>query len=235
MRRIAALASTAAAAALAALLTLLTCSTPAVAGGPTSVLITSPTTEEATALLVDSERYRRLESLLGPPAGEQRRPPKLDENGGASGRQINVSWMIHDVSVWRTDGIYPDAETGEVWIQTVANGRDGRGGRYSARKSGPDSGFWHAAEKPEELLALLSDLGVLGKEGPARGMSGAAGERTAPAAASHPSADAVDGWWSLPGFAAGIGIGCGGTVLIRRWLIRRTVAEPGPRRQVLDV
>ncbi|MFG2195197.1 hypothetical protein [Streptomyces sp. NPDC048639] len=224
MRRFVELAGTTAVAALAALFI---CSAPAEAVGRTSVVVTSQATGEATALPVDTERYRTLKRLLGPAEGERKRPPSLEETGGASGPQINVSWVVRDVSVWRTDGIYADDKSGAVWIRTVSNGRG------SAPRS-TDTGFWHAAERPQELRALLGDLGLMGAKGRpvwgrAEAMEGGAMHAVAPGSGG------MDGWWTVPGFAAGIGIGCGGTVLLRRWVIRRSLAQPGIHHRLLDV
>ncbi|MEU6082269.1 hypothetical protein [Streptomyces sp. NPDC047108] len=213
--------------AVTALAALFICGSPAGAVGRTSVVITSQATGEATALPVDTERYRRLEQLLGPATGERKRPPSLKETGGAGGPQVNVSWVVRDVSVWRTDGIYADDPSGTVWIRTVSSGRG------SAPRSS-ETGFWHAAEKPRELRALLGDLGLMGGKtrpvwGRAEAMEGGAMHAVAPG----PSG--MDGWWTVPGFAAGIGIGCGGTVLLRRWVIRRSLADPVMHHRLLDV
>ncbi|MEU8569133.1 hypothetical protein AB0C51_12350 [Streptomyces pathocidini] len=239
MRRFAALACTAA----TALAALLTASPPAAAGGPTTVLITSQTTEEAAALLTDTERYRQLEQLLGPAtaerAGDGRAEPALDGRGKAAGRHIGVSWMSQDVSVWRTDTVYPDAEAGEVWIRTVPRPSPGpRPGGPSARPGSPDQGFWHPAEKPDDLRALLKDLGVMGEEraraGRPPGRTAAGEGRAVPAAVGSESGGPA-WWWGVPGFAVGMGIGCGGTLLMRRWLSRSSLDEPGPRQHLLDI
>ncbi|MEV6318393.1 hypothetical protein [Streptomyces sp. NPDC051776] len=212
---------------MAALAALFICSAPADAVGRTSVVITSQATGEATALPVDTERYRRLERLLGPAGAERKGPPSLEETGGATGPQVNVSWVVRDVSVWRTDGIYANDKSGDVWIRTVSSGRG------SVPRSA-DKGFWHEAEQPQELRALLGDLGLMGGKG--RPVLGRA--EAMEGGAMHAVADTsrgANGWWTVPGFVAGIAIGCGGTVLLRRWVIRRSLADPGMHHRPLDV
>jgi hypothetical protein len=229
MRRMAAIASTTAAAALAALLAF---STPAAAGGPTSVLVVSPHSGETAALYATSDRYTRLERLLGEPVETSAAGPRESEgpvNAGA-GRQINATWMIHDVSVWRVDRIYPDAEAGKVWIRTASSHGDAR------QRPDVEKGYWHMAEKPAELTALLGDLGVMS---PRKGGLGSVDHPPdippLSGTSSSASAGAADWWWNASGFAAGICMGCGGTMLMRRWLSRRSLDEPGPRHELLDV
>ncbi|ANS67437.1 hypothetical protein SLINC_5213 [Streptomyces lincolnensis] len=90
------------------------------AGGPTSVLVVSPQSMETASLYQSDEEYGELERLLGEAGtGTRDKPPEATLIGG---RQINVTWMVHDVSPWRVDRVFPspEADSGEVWIHTAA-------------------------------------------------------------------------------------------------------------------
>ncbi|GAA5027687.1 hypothetical protein [Streptomyces siamensis] len=196
----------------------------ATAGGPTSVLVVSPESAQTASLYHSDEEYGELMRLLGEPdAGDREEPPGL---GVASGRQLNVTWLAHDVSPWRVDRVYPDSSRGkEVWIHTATDVRS-------------MNGYWHKAAHPAQVRALFKKLGVLGKPSPegAEGIppgawesaddsAGAAtptpaeevrtGTKTRPAAAA--SDDGTDWWWALPGAAAG-------ALLARLW--RPRTGEP---------
>ena len=197
----------------------------------------SPESGETASLYYSDGEYEKLERLLGPPgAGTRTRPPEANL---LAARQINVTWMLHDVSPWRLDQVFPSADKGEVWIHTVENV--------------PESvnSFWHRTENPAQLRALLKDLGLMGEasgEGhaifpaPEQEATGGAGE-AAPSAAETPvsrtsSATADDGpgwWWALPGLAAGavLALVLRPFVLRMRW--ERTHGEPGPRQELRDV
>ncbi|MEV7343225.1 hypothetical protein [Streptomyces sp. NPDC093544] len=213
----------------------------ATAGGPTSVLVVSPESEETAAFYYSDEEYGELQDLLGEPtSGTRDVPPGL---GVGSGRQINVTWLVHDVSPWRVDRVYPDTERGgEVWIHTA--------------NDVPQStnGYWHKAEQPDAVRALFKSLGVLGKSSgagvgaiyPAPWQSdGAAAAAPIPTdqsvttAAATPG-DGTDWWWAIPGAAAGAVL-----ALVLRPLVpevrrrlsparRRADREPGPRQELID-
>ncbi|MFE9439652.1 hypothetical protein ACFYO2_11665 [Streptomyces sp. NPDC006602] len=215
------------------------------AGGPTSVLVVSPQSTETAALYYSDEEYGELEQLLGASGtGVHDKPPESDL---AAARQINVTWMVHDISPWRLDRVFPRTDANEVWIHTAANL--------------PESvnGYWHRAQNPGQLRTLLKDLGVMGKasgEGnsgipPApweTGETGAEGEtgadtgttETATDAAVAPTAqagpgDGTDLWWMLPGAAAGAVL----ALVLRPFATRtrwdRLRREPGPRQELRDV
>ncbi|WP_052029321.1 hypothetical protein, partial [Streptomyces aurantiacus] len=137
--------------AVAALLTLLLCAPGAAAGGPTSVLLTSPESAETASLHHGQAAYGELETLLGPTTeGESEQPPGLSL--GAT-RQINVTWLAHDVHPWRVDRVYPEpsaTKDASTWIHTTTD---------------PEtmSGYWHRSPDPSALRALLKDLGLMGK------------------------------------------------------------------------
>jgi hypothetical protein len=170
---------------------------PASAGGPTSVVLSAP--PNVTAFGYDDPRYDELRTLTEPntrePGGDHR-----------TGRFVRATWLIHDMTVWRIDIIYPDAPGGP-WILT----------ELTMGEVTTTSPVWHRATDPTKLVRLLSDLKLLSGQfrgGPALGDGYAAPEATpeattepepAPApAAQVQSTSAFTGWrWSIPGVLLG--------------------------------
>lgn len=214
----------------------------AVAGGPTSVLITSPESGATASLYYSEKDYTTLLNLLGngPPKGQTDRPPSLDMAVGA--RQINVTWMVHDVQPWRVDQVYPNGRAGVVWIHT-------------AREMESQTGYWHQARQPAELSGLFKKLGLMGKTSGGAGVAeyppawedgqaqdqGQSQQEAEPATApaAGPSSDTTTGWWwAIPGLAAGAAL----TLVLRPMASRLPrppfgrggTPEPGPRQQLLD-
>lgn len=247
---------------LAAALALLVAVAPrAVASGPTSVLVVSPESEQTASLYVSDAEYGELERCLGTlddldslgekgDRGEGRgeRPPGLVLSDAS--RQINVTWMVHDVRPWRVDRAYP-ASSGAVWIHTTTD-------------VGSMKGTWHRAKDPARLTALFKRLGVMGApadKGRGRGdgsgarppgadsplPSAAAGGRDGNGQAASgrtgdsPGAGGTDWWWAVPGAAAG----AAGALLLRAPLAgrrpllaslrERRPHEDGPRRELRDL
>ncbi|GGJ92983.1 hypothetical protein GCM10011583_25540 [Streptomyces camponoticapitis] len=223
----------------------------AVAGGPTSVLIASPESHETAALYYSDAEYEALSKQLDAqeiqtlPDGQKKRPPAVDAAIGS--RQINVTWMVHDVSPWRLDQVYPSSDPSTIWIYT------------STDTQGAQSGVWHKAKQPAALHALLKNVGVMGEP---RGSDGAAvppaedadspaagadagsqdqeqtpGKRSEAAGASSAGTDGW--WWAIPALGAGVVLG-----LVLRPLAGRLPRPPfgrggerpgaGPRQQLLD-
>ncbi|MGC5394246.1 hypothetical protein ACPXCP_00675 [Streptomyces sp. DT20] len=215
------------------------------AGGPTSMLVTSPDTGRTTALPVTDKRFDELSRLLGPSGrGDTERPPSLDEAVGT--RQINISWMALDITPSRIDRAFPGDDPDTVWIHTATE------------MPTTYRGYWHRAAKPKELLALFTDLGLLGERSNKSGYTAlfprewedtaaypaqdAGDTATAPSPTSS-SAHSTDGWrWAIPGLAAGVALVLGG-----QWWTRRREGGPGasgrggevtgtgPRQQLLDL
>ncbi|MFE3248610.1 hypothetical protein [Streptomyces sp. NPDC059209] len=210
----------------------------AVAGGPTSVLITSPESAETAALYNSDEEYEALSKQLGGertgalPEGRKKRPGSLDSAMGS--RQINVTWMVHDVQPWRLDRVYPSADTSEIWIHTTTDMR------------GKETGVWHQAEQPAALRALLKKIGVMGEKtaqgaGPAVPPAGGTDETEEREETAGGTDGGADGWWwAIPALGAGMVLG-----LVLRPLAGRLPRPPrrrgggrprtGPRGQLLDV
>lgn len=213
------------------------------AGGPTSVLLTSPSSGEAAALTRSDARYRSLEELLGPEdaGGERERPASLDSAVGA--RQINVTWMAFDLRPARTDRVFPGEDPDTVWIHTATGVPD----TYR--------GLWHRAAEPERLVALFDDLGLTGpssteKGGPAlfpetwedKGLFGQEDEQATAsekkdgpgsASVSPPEASGASTlldhwWWAIPGLA----VGSASTLVALR--SRKGPREPRVRQELID-
>src|SRR4051794_4061354 len=101
---------------------------PAHAGGPTSVILSAP--PHVTAFGYDDPRYAELQQLTNGVPGEP---------GGnhAVGRFVRATWLIHDMSVYRIDIIYPDAPGGP-WILSANTLAD----------AGPVTATWRRAADP---------------------------------------------------------------------------------------
>jgi len=187
---------------------------PASAGGPTSVLLSAP--PKVVAFGYEDGRYEQLRKLV-------------DESGGttgtadhASGQFVRATWLIHDMTVWRIDVIYPDAPGGP-WIATSEN-MDGSGQL-------PETPVWHRSGDPTGLTRLLGSLKLLGGTefdgGPTAPPSAAPltpapvtpVPQTAPVTQTIEShGGALSGWrWMIPGIA----LGAIATYLVLRYLPRR--------------
>lgn len=185
------------------------------AGGPTSVLLVSPGRQATASLYTTDEAYQRLLTLVGDsPAAD---PAAPDLTGGPGSDAINVTWLVHDVSIWRVDRIFTDA-AGGPWISTVTMKDDGKLALDQA-------GILHRASDPKELIALLSALRLLGSS-PPQAFQGpkAATEDAAAAAVGQPAAAAptprppaeLNWLWLVIGVAGGATLMVGFRPLVRR-------------------
>lgn len=218
---------------------------PAMAGGPTSVLVVSPESGESAALYYSDEEYERLMQLLGTLGSGIREEPPGVGVGSGGGRQINVTWMAHDVQPWRVDRVYPDTpRSKEVWIHTATDMRS-------------LNGRWHKAKHPAQVRALFKKLGVMGKPSPEGGggifptpwqtpedsgttpAPAPTGQARTTAAAGAATDDGTDWWWAIPGAAAGAVL-----ALVLRPLVAgvpgarplsRRERERGPRQELRDM
>lgn len=193
---------------------------PAQAGGPTSVLITDMESGDATALYYTDSDYAELERLLQ--SGERiARPPA----GAISGSPYNVTWLVHDVSVWRTDTVFLGGQ-GDPYVKSSLIDWDS--GEFSRET-------WLRIKQGEDLRQFLDEaFAATSAAGPT-----APGPAPVPAPAAAPevvervvtetrtSWYALDGWrWLLPGLAAGL--------LAGRVLGRRRGDDEEPRRLLVD-
>ena len=164
----------------------------AAAGGPTSVLLTNPGGEEATALYYTDQRYGTFDNLLHGTDITRHvsaHPPNDD------GTNLTITWLAHDVSVWRTDQLVIDA-AGSVWISTRMPYGDG--------VSAPGA-KWFSLKDSGAIVRLVTSLGLLGGGRSATSVETASEPLAASAIA--PSDGNVPGWlWIVPGIFLGLGL-----------------------------
>lgn len=191
---------------------------PAAAGGPTSLLIVNPANARTSSAYTGDARYERLAGYVGidtgagveqPPGGES--PPGGLEN--SFGHEIRLTWLIHDMAVWRVDRIYLTEDA--VWINT-SQGWEGEPKRES----------WHRAAQPDQLRTALAETGVLRPASPRP--TPAEPEPSAPvgAAAATPGSPPGPVTGALFGLL-GLGAGVAGTLLFLQ------ARRPRPERIVL--
>lgn len=199
----------------------------AAAGGPTSVLLASPSTGTATGLYYTDTDYERLQALLGGPdlpAGAPQPP------GVTGSPYVTATWLIHDVVAWRIDRIFLSGD--DVWVVSEMSGDGGplTGDGMYPGQTGAAGAVWHRPTDPAALDVLLTAHGLTAGSGsssngdrpstdatpvaaaePAATVQPAAtvrpGQPVAPALAST-IAPAGTGWpWAIGGLAAGLLIG----------------------------
>ncbi|MER6154998.1 hypothetical protein ABT147_05560 [Streptomyces sp. NPDC001868] len=235
---------------LTAFALLLLTAPPSAAGGPTSVLLVTPTIQRTASLYGTQEDYGRLEKLLAPAGSElDRSAEKAPEWGREDiwgerlSDMISVTWMIHDVTPWRLDRVYPAApDTRDVWIHTTLTTDE-------ETVDTPDGGVWHRAKQPEQLRKLLNGLGVLGtapddpalgEQPPADSLTEARSETDETAAASRATTRTPGlsdrARWAIPALALGLLLGAGGATLLQRRVAARHESGPPrePRQELLD-
>ncbi len=199
---------------------------PAAAGGPTSALLSVPGEGKTTSLYYTDPEYDALASLVGidSAAGTGQVDPsgQVDRTGldHANGPGVTVTWLIHDVTPWRVDHIYPEGN-GAPWIATQIVGDDGR-------PIWDSPVVWHQPESGAELMTLLDKLGMGEAAREADGFSGVAGAAVPPPAepaSDEPTAAEPSGiagtWWALGGLVVGVL-----ATLLGTRLRRRTASEP---------
>jgi hypothetical protein len=200
------------------------------AGGPTSALLVAPSTGHTASIYYSDPEYDRLFTELG---GYDVTPdPTLVQPPGSQvlapgAAYVTVTWLIHDVSIWRIDRIFLAAD-GPLIVTQMADerGEVSAVGMYPG-ETGNGSAVWHRPPDPTELQAVLATLGLLesaqnavlvgGSDGQ-DGADGAVGgadtqgltasdmETTATASPVIDPADraGVIWWWALGGLVAGI-------------------------------
>jgi hypothetical protein len=203
MRRILAIIVLAATAALVAPI-------PAEAGGPTSVILTRPTSGEAAALYYTDARYTELERLLdaGTPVAD---PPSAQ----AGTPTYNLTWFIHDVNPWRVDQVYFDVQGGP-WVAT-RQGFDGLSEHVA----------WRRVSEGKALSMLLEELLGASSSGLTLPTTPAPADRTVEVPRTETTWFSLTGWrWVAPGLLLGLGVG-----LVAA---RRASGSTGPRQVLVD-
>lgn len=176
----------------------------ALAGGPTSALLASPQSDSATALYHTDAEYGRLLTLLGgdsPAATASEPTPAV---GGPT--YVTVTWLIHDVVIWRIDRIFLDAPGGPWAVTQSARPDEGQAiaeGLFPGG-SGVAGAVWHRPTDATALRSLLDGLDLTGE--PAQ--VGDAPVPGAPPPLGNTGPQLVDpivsGWgWALVGLVVG--------------------------------
>lgn len=201
------------------------------AGGPTSVLIVNPTTGATSGIYYTDPDYELLLAALDPRPGTSQASSNLTAGPGTSA--INVTWLVHDVSVWRIDHVRLDVD-GEIWVQTRSP--------VGAEPGVLTGGTWHVASDPKTLVDIMWRHGIIGDDAASKATEQAAAvlsDGDAAGAADHDASGKSmdDGvlpagwWWALPGAAVGVTLGR----LWRPglgWMSRRRAT--GPRIELVD-
>ena len=183
---------------------------PAAAGGPTSALLSVPGEGTTASLYYTDPEYDALARLVGVTSASGMGQVDRSGRDHATGPGVTVTWLIHDVSPWRVDHIYPQAD-GAPWIATQVMGENGTIWDSPA--------VWHQPASGAELVALLDKLGVADAARTADGFTGVAGapvpppaEQSAEPPAEPPANQATSAepsgiaglWWALGGLVAGV-------------------------------
>jgi hypothetical protein len=156
---------------------------PAVAGGPTSVLMSSPALGRTSSLYTTDDGYQALTDYVG--AFESGTGTTGEPSAHAIGNEVTLTWLIHDVSVWRVDRVYPDA-AGGPWIATQE-----LLGTNTDIWSAPVR--WHRSSQPKALMALLAAHGLTdGSELPADSVSEVTGGNEVVAGSDQPSGSSTE-------------------------------------------
>jgi hypothetical protein len=191
--------------------TLLAVAGSAMAGGPTSVMLASPATHQTAALYYSDDAYNRLSALVGQnPVAEKGAP---DLHGSPGTDDVRITWLIHDVQVWRIDHVFANAK-GEVWVETILP-------KDFATPTIDTPGVVHRPTDAAALMSLLSGLKLYGESPPVRnffsgGQTSTPASAPAPAAASPSQVAGTNWWWILIGIAVGATFVAGFRPVVRR-------------------
>lgn len=121
---------------------------PAVAGGPTSMMLVNHEGSRAAALLNGSPDYAALEEFV-----QQSTPSQMQSPTDANTRwAVRGVWYLHEVTPWRTNA-FVMATDGKLWICTAES--------YGGSVAGEECS-WGVAPQPKQLIALLTRQGLLG-------------------------------------------------------------------------
>ena len=196
------------------------------AGGPTSVLMASPSNGRVAALYHSDAGYERLIAAVdaySANTGPTARPGSVSDDFS---NEIRLTWLIHDMSIWRIDRVHITAEDG-IWIETVLQTDEGR-------SLLEQPGKWHRAADASALTAVLSDAGVLAKGAapasdpePMPALTSTTAE--SPAVTNAPSST----WLAAATGIGGVLVGAAGSIVMLRRASQRTASETSNDRVML--
>jgi hypothetical protein len=176
----------------------------AYAGGPTSVLMTNPSLQRATARYIADPDYDRLYAAVGDEATGDLQPPSIVSSDDEE-EEVRLTWLIHDMQIWRIDRVHLTRQDG-IWVETVTDLTGG--GDVFDRPA-----RWHRPQNDQALTALLAAAGVLGADSAPSNPASPDDQSPVTAAGSAPSRPVA------PIVAAAVGgliIGAAGSLLLRR-------------------
>lgn len=178
---------------------------PSSAGGPTSVLVTSPS-RAAAALYYTDVRYDDLERQITR-STEAEAPAKYTDHQQA----YNLTWLVHDQLIWRVNRVHLIGQS--VYLETTMPERLGE-------PHGREVTTWRKVKDGDRLLRLLEEVlgGAtkdaapvdIGSETDSDESTAGASASSTPAPPPPQSADgttwfSLTGWrWLLPGLAVGL-------------------------------
>jgi hypothetical protein len=193
---------------------------PAQAGGPTSVLLVDRTTGKAAALYYEHPAYDQLSRSVEVNLAKASTDQPSTVSAGYD-NHIMLTWLAHDVWVWRIDEVYLTDDG--IWVSTQA---DLTGGG-SVQEQTPR---WHRAADDKALLAAISATGLRPRAehaGTSRTAppptypasqvpEGSASATAIPAATSTGSSGGGSALMTVGAGVVGLVVGAGGVVLLRR-------------------
>jgi hypothetical protein len=183
------------------------------AGGPTSVLLANPQTGRVAALYHTDNAYDRLADAVGAfqsETGSTDKPAVVPDDPSG---EIRLTWLIHDMSIWRIDRVHTTTEDG-IWVQTVVR-TDGGGDVFDL------PGTWHRPVDAEALTAAVRDAGLEKTSAADDSNSSSASSATSSPAAVTNAATAGAASPSV-GLVAAVGVvgllvGAAGSTLLHRY------------------
>jgi hypothetical protein len=176
--------------------------------------------ERATALYHSDPLYQSLTGVLVDGLGPAGSGPAA---GLDTPSQVTVTWLAHDVWVWRVDRVTLGDQGRDPWVCTMVAGESGQLDEECA---------WHRPVDPAALVTVLGQLGLTkGSAAPA----GLPPATTAPGS-PLPAPDPADGSTSLQAtgsapWAWALG---GAAVAVTAVLVWSAVRRRGPVAELVD-